>query len=124
MAARCFRFPSGVIHRTRCGGFLETSISYQQPIDRSYEYVAHALRTKRALRMARGSVGKHDWCVGAWCPDGYKVFVDDRHVAYSPSIAAAVALALNLIERAIADGDYRLNDKPSGFIPPQIAVAA
>lgn len=66
-----------------------------------------------------GEVGKHDWCIGDHCGDGYMVFVDDRPVSYRPTVELARQLALNVIADLQADGDYRLNDKPQGFVPPK-----
>lgn len=72
------------------------------------------------LPETRGSIGKHDWCIGKWTEDGFAVFVDDRQLSYRKSHDEAVAYAKDIIARLIADGDYRLNDKPSGFLPPAI----
>lgn len=71
----------------------------------------------------RGEVGRHDWCIGHGCEDGYPVFVDDRQLSYRKTPELARAYALEIIERIQADGDYRLNDKLSGFLPPQLLVA-
>lgn len=65
----------------------------------------------------KGSIGKHDWCLGGQCEDGFPVFVDDRQLACRSSIKQGREYALNVIERLVADGDYRLNDKPAGFLP-------
>lgn len=70
--------------------------------------------------LTSGSVGKHDWCVEEKTEDGFLVFVDDRPVSYRDSLQKAKAYALHLIARLIADGDYRLNDRPSGFFPPAL----
>lgn len=68
-------------------------------------------------------VGRHDWGVGAKCEDGYPVFVDDRQLSYRPTPLAAKAYALEIIARLRADGDYRLNDRPQGFLPPELPPA-
>lgn len=65
-----------------------------------------------------GVIGKHDWCVGKVCDSGYPVFVDDRQLSYRPSILEGREFAMDIIARLQADGDYRLNDKPAGFVPP------
>lgn len=71
-----------------------------------------------------GAVGEHDWAIGIKCEDGYAVFVDDRQLSYRPTQPAAKAYALEIIARLQADGDYRLNDKPQGFLPPGLPMAA
>lgn len=70
-----------------------------------------------------GEVGRHDWCIGTGCEEGYPVFVDDRQLSYRPTPKAAMGYALEVIARLHADGDYRLNDRPSGFLPPPLPVA-
>lgn len=67
-----------------------------------------------------GSVRLHDWVIGEECEDGFSVFVDDRQLSYRPTPSAAKAYALDIIARLEADGDYRLNDKPAGFLPPAL----
>lgn len=74
---------------------------------------------EQVSRNLRGEVGKHDWCVGEQCGDGFLVFVDDRPISYRPSPTLARELALDVIADLQADGDYRLNDKPQGFRPPK-----
>lgn len=69
---------------------------------------------------SKGSVGKHDWCVEEKTEDGFLVLVDDRPVSFRDSLQNAKVYALQLIARLIADGDYRLNDRPSGFFPPAL----
>lgn len=68
-----------------------------------------------------GHIGIHDWVLGECCEDGIPVFVDDRQLAYRKTQEAATAYALEIIARLQADGDYRLNDKPAGFLPPPLA---
>lgn len=65
-----------------------------------------------------GVVGKHDWCIGTQCELGYPVHVDDRQLDYRPTVLDAREYAMDIIVRLQADGDYRLNDKPAGFLPP------
>ena len=67
----------------------------------------------------QGEVGKHDWCLGDWLRDGCTVFVDDRQLKACASPDLARAYALDVIADLQADGDYRLNDKPQGFLPPK-----
>lgn len=64
------------------------------------------------------SIGSHDWALGKACEDGIPVFVDDRQLSYRKTQSEAVAYALEIIARLRADGDYRLNDRPQGFLPP------
>lgn len=71
----------------------------------------------------KGSAGKHDWAIGIKCEDGYPVFVDDRQLSYRPTQQTAKQYALTVIERIRADGDYRLDDKPHGFLPPELSAA-
>lgn len=66
----------------------------------------------------KGSVGRHDWAVGQKREDGFPTFVDDRQLSYRKTPLAAKEYALEIIARLQADGDYRLNDKPAGFLPP------
>ena len=68
-----------------------------------------------------GSVGKHDWCIWENGEEGFAVSVDDRQLSYRPSETAARAYAFRVIARLRADGDYRLNDRPAGFMPPEIS---
>lgn len=67
----------------------------------------------------RGEVGKHDWCLGDWLREGCTAFVDDRQLKACASPDLARAYALSVIADLQADGDYRLNDKPQGFLPPK-----
>jgi hypothetical protein len=66
-----------------------------------------------------GSIGNHDWCIKLSEEDGVAVFVDDRQLSYRPSEASARAYAFQVIARLRANGDYRLNDRPAGFLPPE-----
>lgn len=88
----------GFVHQEKQGAQLEISVK----VGVNYE------------------IGKHDWCVSERTADGYLVYVDDRPVSYRHSLDAARRLALDVIDRCFADGDYRLNDKPAGFMPPAI----
>jgi hypothetical protein len=69
---------------------------------------------------ARGSIGRHDWSVGNWCSEGFPVYVDDRQLSYRLTMVAAINYAMDVIQRLQEDGDYRLNDKSAGFMPPPI----
>jgi hypothetical protein len=73
-----------------------------------------------SLALTHGSIGKHDWALGQECEDGIPVFVDDRQLSYRKTHEKALAYAQNIIERLIADGDYRLSDRPAGFLPPEL----
>lgn len=70
-----------------------------------------------------GEDGRHDWCIGTGCESGFLAFVDDRPLGYRATPRAARDLALQVIARCRADGDYRLNDRPAGFSPPPLAPA-
>lgn len=70
--------------------------------------------------MPCGEYRGHDWSIGAEGGDGFLVFVDDVQLSYRPTREAAEQLAFDVIERIIADGDYRLYDKPAGFMPPAL----
>ncbi|AQH05744.1 hypothetical protein A9R05_42775 (plasmid) [Burkholderia sp. KK1] len=70
-------------------------------------------------QMYKGSLGKHDWAIGDRCGDGYLVFVDDRPLSYRNTLEEAIGLSFHIIARLKAAGDYRLNDKPAGFSPPE-----
>lgn len=65
-----------------------------------------------------GEFKGHDWALGKECEDGVLVFVDDVQLSYRKTREAAKQLAFDVIERIVADGDYRLYDKPNGFMPP------
>lgn len=71
----------------------------------------------------KGAVGKHDWAIGIRCEDGYPVFVDDSPLPLQPTQMEAKLYAQAFITRLQADGDYLLNDKPEGFMPPPLPVA-
>lgn len=79
------------------------------------------IKALESLQVSKGSVGKHDWALGPKCEDGYPVFVDDRQLCYRKTLHEAAQYALKIIAELIADGDYRLNDKPAGFLPPTIS---
>lgn len=68
-----------------------------------------------------GEVGRHDWSVADCGEEGFAVFVDDRQIGAPKPYVSAVAYAKDVISRLIEDGDYRLNDKPAGFLPPPAA---
>jgi len=71
----------------------------------------------------KGSVRRHDWAIGEECEDGFPVYVDDRQLSYRPTPTTAKNYALEIIARLEADDDYRLNDKPAGFLPPPLKNA-
>lgn len=71
----------------------------------------------------RGVAGVHEWHIGERCEDGYLVFVDDRPLSYRKTFHLAQAHAFEMIMRIQSDGDYRLNDKPLGFLPPAVPSA-
>lgn len=71
-------------------------------------------------RSRSGHIGIHDWALGDSCEDGIPVFVDDRQLAYRGTLEAARDYAFNVIARLQADGNYRLCDKPAGFLPPPL----
>lgn len=68
--------------------------------------------------MPCGEYQGHDWAIGAECGDGFSVFVDDVQLGYKPTVDAATMYAQEVIDRILADGNYRLYDKPAGFMPP------
>lgn len=72
----------------------------------------------------KGAVGKHDWAIGIKCEDGYPVFVDDCQLSHQATQMDAKTFAMEIIVRLQADGDYRLDDKPQGFLPPELPMAA
>lgn len=93
------------------------------PTNMPADEIACAVRDHAARMVPKrrsGPIGKHDWAIGNATEDGFAVFVDDRQLSYQPSAAAAVAYAHEIIARLIADGDYRLGDKPAGFLPPAV----
>lgn len=69
-----------------------------------------------------GEFKGHDWTIGAECGDGFPVFVDDVQLSYRKTRETAKQLAFAVIERIVADGDYRLYDKPAGFMPPVLKI--
>lgn len=95
-------------------GLLERSLLSFSIAHAGYRGLVEAIPTS-------GEDGRHDWAIGKGCEDGFPVFVDDRQLSYRPTPRAARALALEVIARCRADGDYRLNDKPAGFSPPPLA---
>lgn len=74
-----------------------------------------------AIASNKGSIGKHDWAVEDKGEEGFAVFVDDRQLSYRSDSEKARSYALEIIDRLVADGDYRLNDKPAGWLPPHIS---
>ncbi|KWU26353.1 hypothetical protein [Burkholderia cenocepacia] len=87
-----------------------------------FGYIPHCEQCGAEICGIRGgSLDKHDWCIGIECEDGFPVYVDDRQLGYRRTPAAATEYALDVIARLRADGDYRLNDKPAGFMPPALS---
>lgn len=95
---------------------LEQSLSQFAATNPSYQILVSQAK--------KGEVGRHDWAIGDGCEDGFPVFVDDRQLAYRQTQDLAQAYALEIIARLQADGDYRLNDKPAGFLPPPLSAAS
>ena len=117
----------GDIFNVYCGGGgIKLGGTWQGTLERSLSAFATShpgyLELLEAIPSS-GEVGRHDWCIGAGCEDGYPVFVDDRQLSYRPTPKEAMAYALEIIARLDADGDYRLNDRPTGFLPPPLPVA-
>lgn len=115
----------GDIFNVYCADGVKLGATWQGSVEDSLRKFAENNQRYRDLldeAPASGSIGKHDWCLGAPCEDGYPVFVDDRQLGYRASPRLAICYALSVIARLQADGDYRLNDKPSGFMPPPMAT--
>lgn len=68
-----------------------------------------------------GSIGKHDWLV---CEheEGIAMWVDDRLIGFRTMPVDAITYAVSIIYRLMANGDHRLNDMPSGYLPPKQAL--
>jgi len=92
-------------------------------LDPEFRRQVQGLKDVTAALNRAGSIGKHDWFIGNECEDGFLVFVDDRPLSYRRTPVHARELAFDIIGRLVADGDYRLNDRPAGFLPPPIATA-
>jgi hypothetical protein len=78
------------------------------------------LTEEKPKTQQSGEIGRHDWTVKQ-CKnpeEGWQVHVDDRHIGNRESFEEAKAYAMDLIARADADGGYRLNEMPAGFLPP------
>ncbi len=115
---------------------VAAEVEHQIDVDDAAQYIRNAMEGSLPLSPSElmdlysargetsGSVGKHDWCIGRPCGDGIAVFVDDRQLSYRPTLAKARAYAMDVIGRLQADGDYRLNDRPQGFLPPKRALRA
>lgn len=101
---------------------VQLSVTEADDWDHAIEKSMVELAEKFANSETKGSIGKHDWCLGQPSGDGIAVFVDDRPAGNSKSIEGAQRRAKDFIARIQADGDYRLNDKPQGFIPPRMAA--
>lgn len=96
----------------------DVEVIYEGPGDLNYSIAAGYVPPRSS-----GQLGRHDWAIGAMSEDGIPVFVDDRQLSYRNSPEDAESYALEIIARLQADGDYRLNDKPAGFLPPPLPTA-
>lgn len=96
----------------------EEYVNTQEPSPPLQKALALLKAAKQLQSPNHGSIGKHDWAVGPQCEDGYLVHVDDRPISYRPTMEQAKDLAFEVIHRLQRDGDYRLNDRPAGFMPP------
>ena len=117
---------TGDIFNVYCADGVKLGAEWHGSVEDSLRRFAARNERHRALldtAPASGSIGKHDWTIGAETGDGYLVHVDDRPIAYRASPRLAICYALSIIARLQADGDYRLNDKPAGFPPPALAEA-
>lgn len=118
---------TGDIFNVYCDDGIKLGATWRGSLARS---LSHFAASRSAyLKMLkevphRGEVGRHDWAIGAACEDGYPVFVDDRQLSYRRTEKAAMAYAVEIISRLQADGDYRLNNKPAGFLPPPLPNSA
>ena len=114
----------GDILNVYCDDGSKLGATWRGTLERSLLSFAIAHAGYRGLVEAiptSGEDGRHDWAIGKGCEDGFPVFVDDRPLSYRSTPRAARALALEIIARCRADGDYRLNDRPAGFSPPPLA---
>lgn len=116
---------NGDIFNVYCDDGCKLGATWRGTLERSLLSFSIAHVGYRGLVEAiptSGEDGRHDWCIGKGCESGFLAFVDDRPLSYRPTPRAARALALEVIARCRADGDYRLNDKPTGFSPPPLDV--
>lgn len=115
---------NGDIFNVYCDGGVKFGATWSSSLDKSLALFASSHVGYQALmaQATTGGIGKHDWAVGEECGDGFAVFVDDRPLGYRKSAELARQYALEIIARLQADGDYRLNDKPAGFLPPALHV--
>ena len=114
---------NGDIFNVYCDDGSKLGASWRGSLERSLLSFSIAHAGYRGLVEAiptSGEDGRHDWAIGKGCEDGFPVFVDDRQLSYRPTPRAARALALDVIARCRADGDYRLNDRPAGWSPPPL----
>lgn len=112
---------TGDIFNVYCEDGVKLGAHWRGTLDKSLaEFSAsHPAYRILAAQTKHGIAGLHNWAIGAECGEGFAVFVDDRQLGYRKTLALAQAHALEIIERMQADGDYRLNDKPPGFLPPE-----
>ena len=116
---------TGDIFNVYCADGVKLGAEWHGSVEDSLRRFAVRNERYRALLdtvPASGSIGKHDWTIGPETGDGYLVHVDDRPVSYRASPRLAICHAYAVIARLQADGDYRLNDKPAGFLPPPLAT--
>lgn len=114
----------GDIFNVYCDDGSKLGATWRGTLERSLLSFAIAHAGYRGLVEAiptSGEDGRHDWCIGKGCESGFLAFVDDRPLSYRATPRAARTLALEVIARCRADGDYRLNDRPAGFSPPPLA---
>ena len=115
---------NGDIFNVYCDDGCKLGATWRGTLERSLLSFSIAHVGYRGLVEAiptSGEDGRHDWCIGKGCESGFLAFVDDRPLSYRPTPRAARALALEVIARCRADGDYRLNDRPAGWSPPPLA---
>lgn len=116
---------NGAIFNVYCTNGVKLGATWRGSVEDSLRKFAETNQRYRDLldeAPAAGSIGKHDWAVGVATEDGCPVFVDDRQLGYQASPRLAICHALSIIARLQADGDYRLNDKPAGFLPPPLVT--
>jgi hypothetical protein len=113
----------GGIFNVYCDDGIKLGGTWHGSLDRSlasFSITHAAYRELLESTPTSGEDGRHDWAIGKGCEDGFPVFVDDRQLSYRPTLRAARGYAVEIIARLHADGDYRLSDKPSGFLPPPL----
>ena len=116
----------GDIFNVDCDGGAKLGAVWRSNLERSLSLFSESHPAYLEMLQEvphHGNVGRHDWAIGAPCEDCYPVFVDDRQLSYRRTEKAAMAYALEIIARLQADGDYRLNEKPAGFLPPPLPIS-